>query len=172
MDNVFGNNPRPLFMMLVGLPGVGKSTYREDSDFGTFIHISTDDIVDTAAQLQGVTYDDLWEGMIGEATKAAAAKFSAAVKARDSIIWDQTNLTLKKRRGVLAQLPKEYVKIAVYFEIDEELRQQRVAARVGKHIPAYVQDSMIQSYTRPERFEGFDYVLDGVAPLTPAVAAE
>jgi predicted kinase len=156
---------KPIFIMLVGLPGSGKSTYRSDYDFGTFVHISTDDLTEVRAKELRATYDEVWSDYIAQASVEAQQSFQDAVKLRKDIVWDQTNLSPKKRRGAMSQLPKHYLKIAVYFEIDEELRQHRTAGRVGKTVPDSIIDSMRQSYVRPSVEEGFDFVLDGSEPL-------
>lgn len=154
----------PTFIMLVGLPGSGKSTYAhwvlENPEItDTFAVISTDAIIEQFALQFRKTYDEVWVGSIKQATALANERFRAAVNARVSIIWDQTNLGLKKRHGVLSQVPSCYEKVAVYFEADEGLRQQRLAARVGKTVPDHIDQSMRESYVRPTVEEGFIRVL-------------
>ena len=166
---------QPEFIMLVGMPGSGKSTYRTRftlrwPHFKDFTTLSTDDKVERIAMVKGSTYDAEWADNIKSATSELHEDFQKCIKERRSMLLDRTNLTVKARRGFLAPLPKAYKKVAIYFEIDEGLRQQRVAGREGKSIPADAQEDMLKRYVRPTLDEGFDLVLDGVV-LSGQVAA-
>lgn len=153
----------PLFIVLVGLPGSGKSTYTKiaiENDPTTVV-VSTDGIIENFAAHHGKTYDEVWEEAIKPATKLAQSKMDLGFKAWSTVIVDQTNLGMKKRKKLLSQVPEGYTKIACYFEIDEELRQQRLQGRPGKTIPAHIDAQMRASYVRPELHEGFVAVYYG-----------
>jgi len=157
-----GNIAGPVCVLLVGLPGSGKSTWR--TSLGTnYTFLSTDDYVEKVAKAYGTTYDRVWVQHIDEATKAMDIEFREAIESKKSIAVDRTNLSLKSRRKFLSQLPKIYSKVAVYFEIDEELRQMRMKGREGKLIPAAADDRLRSAYVRPTKDEGFDMILTGVA---------
>jgi predicted kinase len=152
----------PVCTILVGLPGAGKSTGRDAyTDVDTVI-LSTDDYVESLALQDGSTYNDKWQDNIDDATKEMNMAFLVAIKERRSIVVDRTNLTPKSRRKFLSQLPKEYTKVAVYHEIDEDVRQERMRGRVGKTIPSFADDDMKKRYKRPETGEGFDFIFVGV----------
>lgn len=151
---------RPNFIMLVGLPGSGKSTYRER--FYDHVQLSTDDLIEVEAGRQGRFYDAVWAEHIDTATKMLNGHLANALRERQSIVYDRTNLTEKSRRKVLSQVPKEYIKTVVYFEVSEPVRQSRMASRVGKFIPPAADAQMISWYCRPVLEEGFDYVINGV----------
>lgn len=148
----------PTFTMLVGLPGSGKSTYAAGLT-GDFTYLSTDALVEARAAELGLTYNDVWPDYIGEASRIIDEDFRAAVKARRSIVWDQTNLSPKKRRRVLSQLPKEYHKVCRVITVNEDLRQERLLRRPGKTIPAHVDKSMRESFVYPDKAEGFDLIV-------------
>lgn len=151
----------PVCTILVGLPGAGKSTGRDAyTDVDTVI-LSTDDYVEALALQDGSTYNDKWQDNIDAATKEMNMAFLEAVKERRSIVVDRTNLTPKSRRKFLSQLPKGYTKVAVYHEIDEDTRQDRMAGRVGKTIPAHADENMRKWYERPTMLEGFDLIVAG-----------
>ena len=71
------------------------------------------------------------------------------------VIWDQTSVSVSSRRKKFNTLP-DYEHIAVVFQTppQEEL-ERRLASRPGKHIPAHVMRSMIDSFDMPSEDEGF-----------------
>lgn len=148
----------PSFIMLMGLPGSGKSTWRAQFK-GQCVQISTDDLVEDAAQWGGKTYSEVWPDEIKAATSAANAAFKAALKDGASIMWDQTNLTAKKRKKVLDQVPAHYHTVLVHVRCDEEVRQDRMKNRPGKEIPTHVDASMLSSMVPPSMDEGWDEIL-------------
>lgn len=143
----------PIFTMLVGLPGSGKSTYAAGMS-GDFTYLSTDALVEARAAELGLTYNDVWPDYIGEATRIVNEDFRAAVKARRDIVWDQTNLSAKKRRRVLSQLPG----VCRVVTVHEGIRQDRLLRRPGKTIPAHVDKSMRETFVYPDKDEGFDEI--------------
>jgi len=148
----------PYIIVLCGLPGSGKSTFRSmfRSDG---VHLSTDDLVEEVAKWEGTTYDQVWEREIKRVTQVVNDNFRIALKNRQSVVWDQTNLTSKKRRKILSQVPKDYYKVAIFIQVHEDLRQKRLTERPGKVIPAHVDKSMQESLELPTKDEGFDEVL-------------
>lgn len=150
-------HPGPYIIVMCGLPGAGKSTFRNMFQHNAVV-LSTDDYVEEIANFRGKAYDDVWSDEIGNATAAIHDLFSDAIKQRRSIVWDQTNLTIKKRRKILSQLPKDYYKVAVLVEVHEDLRQERLTKRPGKTIPAHVDQSMRETLQVPTEEEGFDEV--------------
>ncbi|QGH74883.1 zeta toxin [Bacteriophage DSS3_MAL1] len=161
---------RPTFTMLVGLPGSGKSTYAAGLS-GDFTYLSTDALVEARAAELGLTYNDVWSDYIGEATRIVNEDFRAAVKAKRDIVWDQTNLSPKKRRRVLSQLPSVYRKVCRVISVNEEIRQDRLLRRPGKTIPAHVDKSMRESFVYPDKDEGFDMVVGHTTVATAGEAA-
>ena len=148
----------PRLYMLVGVPGSGKSTWIRSRNHDAVI-ASTDDHIEAAAAAQGLTYDDVFESEIKAATAALRETVKQAVRDKRDIIWDQTNLTAKSRRGKLGQVPKHYERIALYFPTpDGEELARRLASRAGKTIPAHVMASMIASLEPPGPSEGFDEI--------------
>ena len=151
---------RPKFIMLMGLPGSGKSTFRTTHyDRDAFVHLSTDDLVDQEAEARHATYNDVWPEYIKEATTRVNEMFQTALKSKLNIVWDQTNLTAKKRLGVLRQVPKDYLKMVIYVQTDEVERQRRLLDRPGKNIPAHIDKQMIGTLVVPTIEEGWDSVL-------------
>jgi predicted kinase len=153
--------------VLVGLPGSGKSTFAKALNaHGDYTIISRDDIVEEYAEAHGLTYDQAWSLTLQTADSDMEARLEMALERGDMIIWDQTNLTVKSRRRVLNRLKGWHNTIyATYFEVDEAVRQARLAQRHGKTIPPHIEEQMRRSYVRPSVEEGFHGVRDGVQVL-------
>ena len=149
------------FIMLIGLPGSGKSTYirkyladNPDKDYAV---ISSDDIIEEKCLTEGLTYSEGFEKFIGFAAAEMKRRAKAAVAAKRNIVWDQTNMTAKARRSKM-DMAKGYEFHAVVFSLmDDELfrRLKHRADTTGKTIPAFVIKNMAKSYQAPEKAEGF-----------------
>lgn len=131
----------PFFVMLIGLPGVGKSTFRKGISNDAVV-LSTDDWIEDAAAWAGKTYDEIWESSVKQAESAMRAAFQQAVKDGANIILDRTNLSPKKRRGFLNQLPANYFKLALVFDTPDAAEHARRLDRPGKTIPVGVISQM------------------------------
>jgi len=151
-------HPGPVAVIMCGLPGSGKSTFSKSVPGSRFTYLSTDDFIESAAQWAGKTYDEMFEDNIGPATVYVNEHFRNVVACQGNFIWDQTNLTVKKRRKILSQLPKDYYKICVLVQTNDDTRAERLAARVGKTVPPHILKSMQDSFVMPTEEEGFDII--------------
>jgi predicted kinase len=148
----------PKLFMLIGVPGSGKSTWIREHSHEAVI-ASTDDYIEAVAAAQGLTYNEVFETEIKAATAALRETVKQAVRDKRDIIWDQTNLTAKTRRGKLGQVPKSYERIALFFPTPDGAElERRLAGRAGKTIPVGVMTSMIASLEPPGPGEDFDEI--------------
>jgi predicted kinase len=155
----------PKLFMLIGVPGSGKSTWIRSRNHDAVI-ASTDDKIEAAAAAQGKTYNEVFDAEIKAAGAAMREDVKQAVKDKRDIIWDQTNLTAKTRRGKMGQVPKSYERIALFFPTpDGEELQRRLASRPGKTIPAHVIASMLASLEPPMIDEDFDAIYEVPAQI-------
>ena len=155
-------------LVMVGLPGTGKSFCRdlflkESSPFhGAFVY-SPDDLIDQYAASIGKTYSDVFKDYVKIAHKTADENLADAITDGRDIIWDQTNLTEKKRKTILQKFDDSYEKVCACImppESDKDLAvlADRLNNRPGKIIPTYVMENMRKSFTAPSLSEGFDSV--------------
>jgi predicted kinase len=153
--------------VLVGLPGSGKSTFVNsvfgEDPSGVFVY-STDDYIEAFARVTGQTYNEVFKDNIGAATTSMNAHLELALHRGDRVVWDQTNMSSKKRRGILSRFPKSYRKVCWCIappRTPEEWAEldRRLASREGKTIPHHIIEAMADSYVEPELDEGFDYIL-------------
>lgn len=154
----------PTLHMLVGLPGSGKSTWRhafvaENPDVCV---LSTDDRIDAWAQERGLTYTEAFPQVpMKEFETAMHAEFQDAVASRRSVLVDRTNLSRRSRARFLSSLPKPYRRIAVVFDVPDEVLAHRLDERArltGKSIPEDVISSMKASFEMPVLAE-FDQIV-------------
>lgn len=155
----------PKAYILIGLPGVGKSTWVEDHLYFnkelTYV-VSSDNIIEDIATTYGKTYNQAFASLIEFADKTSFELFNKYVGVEANIIVDRTNLTKKGRKRFLDILKKNGYEIeAVVFEKpDDKEWTRRLNDRPGKSIPSEVLDRMEKSFQYPEIEEGFDRILE------------
>lgn len=147
--------------ILIGLPGCGKSTWREahlraNPALDTVI-ISTDDMVEEIAREKGLTYDEAYKALdFKAATSRMRATFRQALNKGQDVIVDRTNMSRKARKMFLKDLPAGYESVAVLFTVPDTVLKQRLADRAaatGKSIPEDVIESMASRYMAPDHVE-------------------
>lgn len=145
----------PKMIMLIGMPGSGKSTWCKILHPNTPV-VSSDAFIEEYANSIGKTYDEVFSEKIKEATKHVNFMVDKYVSNGIDFIWDQTNLTRSSRKNKLSLIPKEWTKIAYYFDLPPEIIwRQRLKSRVGKTIPDEVLHKMKIYTDLPSLDEGF-----------------
>jgi len=151
-------NRPPIFIMMVGLPGSGKSTIvKELQETNDFVVISTDNFIELVAQREGKTYNEVFKDNIKMAEDVMKTTLDFALSARKNIIWDQTNLSVKTRANKLAKVPKEYYKKAIITQATDDvlLQVNSERAKYGRSIPDSIFANMLKTYESPTTAEGF-----------------
>jgi predicted kinase len=156
----------PICTVMVGLPGLGKSTliegmYKTD----TFIY-STDKLIDEWASEKDKTYDEVFSEMIAEATTVMNSALEIVISGRLDIIWDQTNLGVGKRRKIINRMRQAGYQVRGVCIIppesgwldDQKVWAHRLANRPGKTIPQNILTNMMESFTLPTVSEGFEMI--------------
>lgn len=151
--------------MLVGVPGSGKTTFRERNfELDHAVHVCSDSYIERIATMFGTTYNAIFRDAIKLAQNHCTREALRAIEKRLPVVWDQTNITVKSRKEKLELFPATYKKVAwvIPFPGWEELdRRLADPYRVReKTVPRSVIENMVKSYVRPTLFEGFDEIKD------------
>ena len=144
---------RPSLILLVGIPGSGKTTYGEKYvvEHSNTIHLSSDKI-----------REELWgnEDTQGDNNEVFSLMQSRAVEALNngqSVVYDATNVTRKDRSYIIALCPK-FVKIEchiVWAPIETCIERDGSRERtVGKAVI----DKMLKRFQAPYYDEGIDEI--------------
>lgn len=147
--------------MFIGLPASGKSTLVSRIKQDSYWVYSTDAYIERVAASQNKTYDEVFANSITTATSEAEKYLALALAMKTPIIWDQTNLSDKKRRKVITKLQSYDYDIHAHCVVPPETVEdiaewnRRLHSRKGKSIPDFVIDNMIKSYVKPTLEEGF-----------------
>ena len=155
-------------IMLCGIPTSGKSTYVEklkEHYLTDYVVLSTDNYIEEQAKRLGMTYNQIFDDTISDATRELELQLDMAKSKGKNIIWDQTNLTIKARRNKLRKFPSFYKRIAVYFEVSLEDALERNKHREGKFIPESILKRMHHQFVVPTLYEHFDSIENGMRTL-------
>jgi len=151
---------------MVGLPASGKSTRvraMTDMDPDAYVY-STDNIVERIAEQLGKTYEEVWEKHVSSAQKEADIFLAEAIKHKQDVIWDQTNLGAGKRRKIVKRMQQAgYEVVCECFmqptAVDDVAEWNwRLHNRPGKSIPDHVIKNMINTFVLPTEEEGFNNI--------------
>lgn len=150
----------PICYILIGLPGVGKSTWLLESQ--TFISgfVSSDVIIEIIARELNYTYDDIFSDVVKFADRVFWDDVRIAGSKGSSFAVDRTNLSIKSRKKIMDALPG-YEFVAVEFaKPDETEWRRRLDSRKGKTIPEFVLKNMEASYQSATLEEGFTEIIN------------
>jgi predicted kinase len=156
----------PTFLMMVGVPGSGKSTFLSQlQDFMKITVASTDDLIELEAKKMGITYSEAFNKVNFKSLKRQMDEVIVqAVRRREHIALDQTNMSRKSRVSKLEAIPATaYSRICLNFTVDDKVLTERLRVRAettGKIIPPFVLKNMFDSYQPPSREEGFTQILE------------
>lgn len=164
------------FIMPVGLPGCGKSTWirafiektRNDENW---VIIGTDTILNEWGLRDGLVLDNgnvdyrlaIQTIKSKDVERELKVRIRKAVIEEKNIIFDQTNMAPKARGRRLRLIPDDYQKEAVVFVVPDNILKERLNSpeRIVEHnkfIPEFVIKSMTNSYVTPSKAEGFSKI--------------
>lgn len=158
---------QPCLVMLVGVPGSGKSTWVEtqlktlsEQCRAKWVVLSSDNYIEKLCLAVNLPYSTGYRLYCKEAAKQVEKDLIAAIQGGKHVIWDQTNLSPETRQKRLRKIPSGYHKISVFFDTDPETRRIRLQARsqippLLKHVPASILAEMDTQLVVPTKSEGF-----------------
>jgi predicted kinase len=140
---------RPTFILLVGIPGCGKTSFAEELKNETTIHLSSDAI------RQEIYGDENCQDDPGRVFNIMHERTLYALRNGYDVIYDATNITRKSRLSILKQLPAYVEKkcIIVWAPIDECIKRDACRERT---VGVEVINKMLQRFEAPFYDEGFD----------------
>lgn len=143
--------PKPRFIMIVGMPGSGKTTYSESLASDTTIHMSSD-------RIRKELYGD--ENCQQDNNKVFTLMQERTVELLNkgfNVIYDATNIYRKNRNKILKLIPEHVYKecIVVWASVDTCFSRDAVRE---KTVGPKVIDKMLRSFEAPFFDEGFDKI--------------
>ena len=138
------------FFMSIGIPGSGKSSFGENLRTKGFVIISSDEVRKEIFGTYGANSKE--QNTIVFATMEKRVR--AAVLKGEDIYYDACNLSAKKRRNLLANIPHHYIKQAFLFATPVEECRRRNALRERK-VPDEVITKFFSVFEVPNLDEGF-----------------
>ena len=169
--------PQNKVYILVGPPGVGKSTYiKNNFAMKNSTIISRDIIVERVAEENGYTYTELFSSDIkfndlnNQINAELAENIEKVSRDGKDVVVDMTNMSVKSRANLLNKFSKnKFTRIALDFMpnpsnfdnlMESNERRNAKFLRVGKskYISSAVLQMMFDRYEPPTEEEGFDRV--------------
>lgn len=153
--------------VFVGLPGLGKSTLiNKLFDVEDYHIYSTDNYIERIASEQNTTYSEVFLNEIKNATKYADENLNTAVLDEQDVIWDQTNLSVKKRKAIIDKMRAAGYEVqAIYIQEPDKTQlddikewANRLKYRPGKVIPTEIMIKMVNSLEKVTSDESFDKI--------------
>lgn len=142
------------FIMLVGIPACGKSTYAakllaEHPDY----HVHSSDAI-----RKELFQDENDQEHNGEVFDVLHKRIKTDLKEGISCVYDATSLNRSRRIGFLQEISRfPCRKKCVVFFIPPEVLKQRNEER-SRHVPNAVIDSFLKTFQCPYYYEGWDEI--------------
>lgn len=143
---------KPIFIMCIGLPASGKSTYCE-----TYKRISPDTYIASSDQIREELFGDVNnQSHNKEVFDTLHKRVKEKLSAGTTVIYDATNLVSKRRRAFLDEIAKiPCYKIAIVFATPYCQCLKNNEDR-DRQVPYGVMKKMYASFQFPWYFEGWD----------------
>ena len=154
----------PNFIMLIGTPCAGKSTWVKNNISEEVVILSTDNLIEREAEKLGMTYSEAFDVVdFKSLEREMFDTMNEAMANGVDIIFDRTNMSDKQRSKILNKVDESYGKVAIVFRTPLDIVLERNVTRAketGKNIPVFVIKNMFNNFVEPTIDEGFDHIID------------
>lgn len=173
--NIFSWFRKPTVIIMHGLPCSGKSSWVNTFIVKNpkYVIISSDDEVNLIAELNGITYNDMFKQenktLMKLAQTAQKEKLLQAIKKKKNIIIDKVHSDYYSRKNSLSyfkdlRYKKKCVSLPYISKeefIEREMNRYENGLKYGltKSINISVYESFVKDYSKPSLKEGFDEVI-------------
>jgi predicted kinase len=167
-DKPIVNEDLPSITILIGPMCAGKSTWVKSNRTNEII-ISRDlEIEKSYISKYGkaTDYNTMFYDMTNDESAAIDKKlvtlYVKAIRAKESMIVDMTNISKKSRRRYLSQFKKNsYLRKGVVFLKDYEDIKECASTRKGKEVKPYILIDKMRGFMMPgyEEFDKIDYII-------------
>lgn len=154
---------RPTITLLVGPPGIGKSTWLDNNleKLGDNLPVlSTDEVLEHYAQKNRITYQQAHQAFFEEAVSEFEENIKHHIYGKQSFVIDRTNMNIMGRKRLLTPLGNEWLKVGICFEYDKKTvveRLERREKKTGKNIPETAVQTIIDNSKPPGK--EFDIII-------------
>lgn len=140
------------FIMLVGIPASGKSTYAKELEKNGYHIHSSDEI------RKELTGDENTQVVNEKVFQVLHKRIKSDLEQGISCVYDATNISMKRRIAFLNEIQKyDCHKKCILFVTPVEVCKERNQIRERK-VPDYVFDKMLKQFQCPYFYEGWDEI--------------
>ena len=139
----------PQMIMMIGLPGSGKTTYAKEHYFDAVIHSSD-------ALREELFGDADYQGDNEKLFVELHRRIRRDLRAGKDVVYDATNINSRRRRAFLKDLPecrKKAVVVVEPYEICLKQNEQR-----ARKVPVASIRRMLMNWNTPYWYEGWDAI--------------
>lgn len=140
------------FIMLVGIPASGKSTYAKELEKNRYHIHSSDEI------RKELTGDENTQVVNEKVFQVLHKRIKSDLEQGISCVYDATNISMKRRIAFLNEIQKyDCHKKCILFATPVEVCKERNQIRDRK-VPDHVFDKMLKQFQCPYYYEGWDEI--------------
>lgn len=154
---------KPIAFVLVGLPGSGKSTWAAAHPERLPI-ASTDEFIESYAAQKKISYAQAFREYNLQAKLLLKDRLNSLIAQKASFIWDQTNITVRKRRAVYNKLHPTHRVVFVCFCVPMEVCIARAEER-ERRTNEFINRRLIELWSTMTTFPTADEPNDGIIPI-------